>query len=83
MSSWVFSTPSGHFELQGAQRRLLRNGVTFALGARALDLLLALAEQAGQVVSRSELLDAVWADAPVEENNLSVQMTNRSGAECG
>jgi Tol biopolymer transport system component/DNA-binding winged helix-turn-helix (wHTH) protein len=42
-----------------------------ALPARVFDTLLALVEKEGRVVSKSELMDAVWADAFVEESNLS------------
>jgi predicted ATPase/DNA-binding winged helix-turn-helix (wHTH) protein len=74
MSSWAFDAPSGRFELLQLQRRLLRDGVVVPLGARALDVLLALVAQNGEVVSRESLLDTVWPDLHVEENNLSVQV---------
>jgi len=64
----------GRFELQPAEQRLLVDGVPAALGARALQVLQVLVERAGHLVSRSELLDRVWADVVVEENNLSVQI---------
>ena len=46
-----------------------------ALNARAYDVLLALVERRGRVVTKSELLDVVWPDTTVEENNLQVQVS--------
>ena len=40
------------------------------LGARALDLLVALTSRAGKVVSKRELMAEVWPDVTVEENSL-------------
>jgi len=62
------------FELQPVQRRLLMDGVPVPLRARAFDVLIVLAERAGHLVSRSELLDRVWSGLVVEENNLNVQI---------
>jgi predicted ATPase/DNA-binding winged helix-turn-helix (wHTH) protein len=62
------------FELRPHERQLLVDGNPAALGARAYDLLLALAERAGQLVSKNELLDLVWPNVVVEENNLQVQV---------
>jgi DNA-binding winged helix-turn-helix (wHTH) protein len=49
----------GSFELQPDQRRLLVDGRPAALGPRAFDVLLALVERAGQLVSKNQLLDLV------------------------
>lgn len=65
----------GEFEVRVSERAVLLHGEPLALGARALDLLLALLAQAGQVVSKSQLIDHVWPDVVVEENNLSVQVS--------
>jgi DNA-binding winged helix-turn-helix (wHTH) protein len=62
------------FELDAAHRRLLRAGKTLPLSAKAFDLLVFLAENAGRVVTKNEILDAVWANQFVEEANLKVQM---------
>lgn len=64
----------GRFELQPRERRLLDDGAPVALGARAFDLLLVLAERAGHLVTRNELIERVWTGLVVEENNLSVQI---------
>ena len=65
----------GDFELQARRRRLLRGGEPLTVGARAFDLLLALVERRDRVVTKAELLDLVWPDVVVEENNLQVQVS--------
>jgi predicted ATPase/DNA-binding winged helix-turn-helix (wHTH) protein len=65
----------GRFRIEPAQRLLLVDGVPAPLGARAFDLLLALLERRERVVSKNELLDLVWPNLVVEENNLQVQMS--------
>lgn len=64
----------GHFELRVLEHRLMADGKPVALGGRAFDLLLALVQRAGQLVTRNELIDQVWPGRVVEENNLSVQV---------
>ena len=63
------------FELQPKERRLLIGGKPAALGARALDVLIALVERAGQLVGKNELIDLAWPGLVVEENNLQVQIS--------
>jgi DNA-binding winged helix-turn-helix (wHTH) protein len=65
----------GRFLLQPAEQRLLVDGTAATLGPRAFDLLVALVERAGQLVSKAELLDRVWPGVIVEENNLQVQVS--------
>ena len=65
----------GSFELQPDQRRLLADGRPVALGPRAFDLLLALVERPGRLVTKNELLDLVWPGLVVEANNLQVQIS--------
>ncbi len=65
----------GAFELQPGERRLLKDGEPVALSARAFDLLLALVERAGRLVSKDELLDRVWPKLVVEESNLHVHVS--------
>ena len=54
---------------------MLVDGAAAPLGARAFDVLLALAERRDRVVSKNELLDLAWPGLVVEENNLSVQIS--------
>jgi Tol biopolymer transport system component/DNA-binding winged helix-turn-helix (wHTH) protein len=63
------------FELDAPRRCLRREGKTLPLNAKAFDLLVYLAENAGRIVSKNEILDAVWENQFVEEANLKVQMS--------
>ena len=65
----------GRFELQIHERRLLVGGEPAALGARAFDLLLALAERPGRLVGKRALIDLVWPGLVVQDNNLAAQMS--------
>lgn len=65
----------GRFELRLGQRQLLVDGQAAALGARAFDILLALIEHQGSVVTKAELFAAAWPGVVVEENNLQVQIS--------
>ncbi len=65
----------GRIELRPTERVLLVDGKAAVLGARAFDLLLALAERAGRLVGKHELIDLVWPGVVVEENNLQVQVS--------
>src|SRR6266496_2126797 len=65
----------GGFELQPGERRLLLDGRPTAVGPRAFDMLIVLVERAGKLVSKGELLDRVWPNLVVEENNLQVQVS--------
>lgn len=64
----------GPFQIIPAKRLLTRDGVPVDIGGRALDLLIALVEQPGRVVSKRELLRRVWPDAIVEEGSLRFHM---------
>jgi predicted ATPase/DNA-binding winged helix-turn-helix (wHTH) protein len=63
------------FRLRPAQRLLLNGDVPVRLGARALDLLIALVGRAGQVIGKQELTATIWPDTFVEEGNLKVQVS--------
>ena len=63
------------YELHVDTRELVNaDGRKLRLGARAVSLLCALIERRGEAVGKDALLHAVWPDAPVEENNLPVQV---------
>ena len=66
----------GRHEVRPVERQLLVDGKPVALGARALDLLLALIERRDRIVRSAELFDLVWPGLVVEENNLKVQVSN-------
>src|SRR5271169_5942370 len=65
----------GPFELQPDKRRLLRDGATIALRPRGFDLLVALVDRAGHLVTKDELLHQVWPKMVVEEAALHVQVS--------
>jgi DNA-binding winged helix-turn-helix (wHTH) protein len=64
----------GPYRLDLAESRLTRQGQEVALRRRLFDLLVVLVEKHGQVLHKDELLAAVWRDAEVEENNLTVSV---------
>jgi len=65
----------GAFELQPDERRLLSDGAAVALRPRTFDLLAAMVERAGHLVTKDELLDRVWPGVVVEEAALHVQVS--------
>lgn len=56
-------------------RQLLLDGEHVHLGPRALHILSVLAEAHGEIVTKDELMEAVWGDVTVEENALQVHVT--------
>lgn len=64
------SVSFGAFRLSAATRCLQRNGLPVQIGSRSLDILIALVELAGEVVSKKELLARVWPDVIVEDSSL-------------
>lgn len=65
----------GKFDFLPDERRLKKAGKEIPLGARAFDLLIFLVENRHRVVTKAEMLDAVWPDIAVEESNLTVQVS--------
>ena len=65
----------GRWVLRLAEGVLFLDGLHVTLGGRAFDLLLALAAGRDSVISKAELMDLVWPDVFVEENNLAVQVS--------
>jgi DNA-binding winged helix-turn-helix (wHTH) protein len=61
----------GEFRLDAAERVLWRGEEMIALPPKVFDTLWMLVKEGGRVVSKSELMEAIWADAIVEESNLS------------
>jgi Transcriptional regulatory protein, C terminal len=80
----------GPFNLFVSERLLKKAGEPIPLGGRALDILIALAQRAGEVVTHKELISTVWPDVTVEDANLRFQMARlrkalgdgRDGARC-
>lgn len=63
------------FRLDPRKRLLLRDGEPVRLKSKAFALLLVLIERRERVLEKDELLQAVWPDTVVEENNLTVHMS--------
>jgi predicted ATPase len=66
----------GPFRLYAAERLLKNGDETLSLRGRALDILIALVERAGEIISRRELIARAWPDVTVEEANLRVHIVN-------
>ena len=64
----------GRFTVLPFRRELLAEGAPIELGGRAFDVLLALIEARGTVLSKEELIGRVWPGRVVEDNNLQVQI---------
>src|SRR5208283_4418106 len=64
----------GPFRLLLAQRLLLEGEKPVRLGGRAMDILIALVERAGELVGKTELTTKVWPDTFVVEGNLKVNV---------
>jgi DNA-binding winged helix-turn-helix (wHTH) protein len=64
----------GRFRVLLRQRLLLADGVPIELGTRAFELLLALLEANGSLVTKNELLGRVWPDVVVSEHSVKVQI---------
>ena len=62
----------GDFRVDVAERQLLRgDGTAVPLTPRVFDTLRYLVEHAGRVLDKEMLMEAVWPDCAVEENNLT------------
>ena len=64
----------GPFSLFAAERLLKKADEPIPLGDRALDILIALVERAGEVVTHRELISTVWPGVTVEDANLRAQI---------
>jgi len=70
----------GDFRFNLPARELLRIGnhgsaTPISLGSRAADLLHLFLHRPGQLITKSEIMDAVWPNMAVEESNLTVQIS--------
>ncbi len=66
----------GRFGIRAAERVLHVEGEPVARGARAFDLLLALAGRRERLVGKQELLDLVWPGVVVEEHNIAALISS-------
>src|SRR5580700_5446497 len=65
----------GPYRLLAAQRLLLEGDQPVRLGGRAFDILTALVERAGEVVSKEQLIARAWPTTVVDEANLKIQVS--------
>src|SRR5258708_28241720 len=70
----------GLFGVFPPRRELLADSRPIHLGGRAFDVLMALIEASGAVVSKDALIERVWPNQVVEENNLHVQISTLRNA---
>ena len=66
----------GSFSLVPGERLLTRDGVTLQLGARTLDILIALVSRPNEAVSKRDLMARVWPDVTVGEGSLRFHMAS-------
>jgi predicted ATPase/DNA-binding winged helix-turn-helix (wHTH) protein len=64
----------GPFQLLSGQRLLLQDRKPMKLGSRAMDILIALVDRAGDTVDKHELIAVVWPRTVVEEGALRVHV---------
>jgi DNA-binding winged helix-turn-helix (wHTH) protein len=64
----VFRFESFHLDID--ERRLLRSGELIPLRAKVFDTLCILVENHGRLIRKDELMQRLWPDSIVEENNL-------------
>jgi eukaryotic-like serine/threonine-protein kinase len=69
-ATWTF----GPFDLLPDKRLLVRLGAPVPLTPKAFDTLVFLVEHHDRVVTKDELLEALWAGVTVEEGNLTQQI---------
>ena len=73
----------GNFRLYAAKRLLtVGDGKAVSLTPKAYDTLAFLVEHAGTVISKDELMRAIWPDTAVEENNLTQNISLLRRALC-
>lgn len=76
----------GLFQLDPGNRTLNRAGELVPLAPKLFETLLVLVERSGEVLGKDELLELIWPDSFVEENNLSqtiFQLRKILGAQNG
>ena len=79
MADWTTTSTErafsfGRFRLLPARQLLLEGETPVRLGGRALEILAALVERPGELVSKGELIARVWPNTVVEESNLKVNV---------
>jgi len=88
----VYRFETFRLDRRGNLFRLSKDGssTAVALGSRAFEILTALAERAGELVTKQTLMEAAWPGMVVEDSNLTVQISalrrildeGRAGGSC-
>jgi DNA-binding winged helix-turn-helix (wHTH) protein len=65
----------GPFRLLPAQFLLLEGDKPVSLGSRALEILIALLDRPGELVTKEELMNLIWPNVFVEPANLTVHIS--------
>jgi Tol biopolymer transport system component/DNA-binding winged helix-turn-helix (wHTH) protein len=65
----------GPFRLDPVKRLLSREGEAVTITPKAFDLLVALVESGGEVVTKDDLMTRIWPDSFVEEGNLTYNIS--------
>jgi DNA-binding winged helix-turn-helix (wHTH) protein len=65
----------GEFRLEPAEQLLARNRRAIPLAPKAFDLLVFLVENNGRLVTKDQIMQAVWPGSFVEEANLTVTIS--------
>ena len=73
----------GPFRLEVGERRLLRDGQPIPLTGKAFDTLRLLVERAGTLQTQEWLIDQLWPDVVVEQNNLQYNISHVRRALAG
>ena len=74
-SADIFLFERFRFDRRGGGLFCLDDGAQVAVRSRALDVLAVLIERAGDLLSKDEIMDAVWPGTTVEDANLTVQIS--------
>ncbi|MGC2238564.1 MAG: winged helix-turn-helix domain-containing protein [Pyrinomonadaceae bacterium] len=63
------------FRVDALKRQLLRDGKPVQLTSKAFETLLILVRHRGATISKDDLMNSIWSDTAVEENNLTQQIS--------
>src|SRR5580704_1105124 len=65
----------GECEIDVGRRELRVQGATVPIGGRAFEIIEVLAQSAGHLVTKNELIDRIWPGAIVSDNTLHVHIS--------
>src|SRR6202034_3542720 len=66
---------AGECEIDLARRELRTRGVPVPIGGRAFEIIEVLVQSAGELVTKSDLMDRVWPGAIIGDNTLQVHIS--------